>query len=164
MDLTCSIPREGNVWPGLIIKTSKQDLLAGNGVFATKAIPAGLRIPIYGALLTEAQFSELETKSQDTHTFKLHNSSSDHVYIDGRPSIMPYNGVGGEGMYIAMMMNEPCRGKPNCIFKGNTVQVAKDLEAGEELTLSYGPGYRRSYSVSAYCDRKCSYPKLNNFK
>lgn len=64
-----------------------------------------------------------------------------------------------------MLANEPSgRKKPNCvIFKGLLV-VATALAAGDELTVSYGPHYRRlCYTPSPCCLRKCRYPALDKF-
>jgi hypothetical protein len=157
------------IWPGLEVHKSVQNDKAGDGVFAVDKIKAGLKIPVMGDNITQTDLEELEKKHEDTHVRLRHRAEGDVIAIDGRPSIMPYNGVGGNGMYIAMMINEPARGKPNCIFKGDFVQVAMDIAAGKELTISYGPGgpngYRRiGYKVSKFCERKCEYRKLAKFR
>ena len=61
------------------------------------------------------------------------------------------------------MINEPRQGKPNCIIKGKFVQLAQNLQSGEELTVSYGESYRRGYVSSRYCKLKCTYPELNKY-
>ena len=91
------------------------------------------------------------------------------LYVDGHPEQCPYMSVGGRGMHIAMMINEPKGGrggkKPNCIFTGLYVQIAINLYAGDELTVSYGPAtYKRfGYRPSSSTLRKCAYPLLKKF-
>lgn len=153
----------GFYWPGLAVRASEQAKKAGKGVFATKELPAGTKIPILGRATTEEEFKDLEERHKDTHVFGI--NGKEYPYVNGDPKIEPFHGVGGNGLYIAMMINEPSRKKPNCIFKGNFVQIAQTLQAGQELTISYGAGYRRvGYKVSQYCRRKCVYDELKKFK
>ena len=44
-------------------------------------------------------------------------------------------------VWLAMMINEPTRKKPNCIFKCDHVVVAQPIKEGEELTVYYGNAY-----------------------
>ena len=153
----------GFIWPCLHTKASLVAPGAGDGLFATSNLHAGVKIPLLGRPIGHEELETLEARNADTHIVAI--SGKSHSYLDGNPSFEPFCGIGGRGLYIAMMANEPCRGKPNCVFRGNFLQVAMDVAAGEELTISYGKSYRRSgYRPSSYCFRKCSYPKLLKFK
>ena len=168
------------MWPGLIVRSSGQAKKAkkakkaknaenaGLGVFATTDIDAGMKIPVFGVPLTHEGVEKLKGCEQDTHIMRQPRGRrrlpGGYIAVDGRPGNAPYNGVGGRGLFIAMMINEPSRKKPNCIIMGQFVQLAQNLRLGDELTVSYGESYRRiGYVPSRYCKQKCSYPQLKKF-
>jgi hypothetical protein len=162
--------KEYAIWPWLTVRDSEQGVCAGLGVFATHEIFAGLKIPIYGTMLTQEDFDQKEEQNKVTHVYANNVPGTPFLYLDGNPDQSPYMSVGGRGMYIVMMINEPKRGrgggkKPNCIFKGLYVQVASKLEVGDELTISYGAdSYKRNgYIPSNSSLRKCVYPRLAKF-
>jgi hypothetical protein len=119
-------------WPGLEVKKSKEKN-AGDGVFATKALPVGTMIPIIG------QFHEGETPSALTHSWQYYGKNSG--YVDGHPDHNPFKKVGNYGLSIAMMLNESTSKTHTCKFKMDHVVVAKNLKAGDELIVDYGPAY-----------------------
>lgn len=137
-------------WPTLEVKTSKVSAYAGLGVFAKDSLPVGSMIPVMGARDAEVCNNMYLKRTQDGSV------------INGDPHINPYNGIGSHGASIALMVNEPSRGKPNCLFVNKTdcLITNKRIRAGSELTVHYGDGYRRvNYCVS---DDDTWYESLND--
>ena len=123
-------------WPGLTIRKSEQnDGHAGQGVFATHRLKPGLMIPILGLEISDKRMNQLIVQDCFTHGTVLY----DGTCIDARESF--------GGLTIWARINEPSRRKPNCVFKLDSVVVAKPIKAGEELTLYYGNEYQRPYKL-----------------
>jgi len=115
---------------------------AGKGVFACKDIPRGFQIPYIGKVYDpDVEF--------DDYTYTL--LAEDGRSIDGNPSYnrSPYN--------VAFRVNDPPKGnRPNCkfevskgwtvIFSPMSIQTNRNISAGEELFVDYGPGYVRSWN------------------
>lgn len=109
----------------------------GNGVFATRDLPAGTEIIDYrGRLLTHRQADRLYEGTVDSgHTFLF--TLNDKYVIDGN--------VGGN---VAKWINHSC--DPNCrawsIDAENgdpradrvSIEAVRDIRAGDELTYDYG--------------------------
>lgn len=133
-------------WSGLEVKQSH----GRGGVFATKNIPRGTLIPILGSITKKPPSAADNT---DTHNWQyLNQPGIKGITIDGRPHINGHRGIGSFALGIAMMLNESDR--PNCIFKYNYAVVVRDVKAGEELTVYYGPAYegirrRHNYTINA---------------
>jgi hypothetical protein len=119
-------------WPELELKQSNQPN-AGKGVFARVNIPVGTMVPLLGKVISSAEHDKLMTSLQATHTFSFYRTN---IIINGNPRI------NNHGLNIAMMTNEPCKKRPNCIFKLGFLVVAKHIKVGEELTVYYGNTYR----------------------
>jgi hypothetical protein len=152
-------------WHGLCIGPSQQCKVpnATNlGVFASdEGVSVGLCIPIIGIAVPAEDVADMTSRNDATHLFTTTNERKLKEVVDCRPIGSIYRGVGVNGQAIAGMINEPRRGVPNCVIRGNDIVVAKDLDGGVELTVSYGAEYVRNYQVSVYCLRKCRYAKLD---
>lgn len=123
------------IWPGLEVKTSVQNKHAGEGVFATQHIPAGLVLPLVGKVLTDDEYQKLNNEQRATHIIQYRNT-----YIDAK---LPY-----QGLAIFARINEPTKKAPNCMFRKNVLVVIKPLSPGTELTVWYGVDYIRDYKIS----------------
>ena len=145
-------PREDGSyeWPGLAVRTSPT--LAGiMGVLAEpgegKTIPAATYIPLLGRRIRARHLDRItsEMRHVDPYCGKMEERGA----VDGNPSHHPHQGVGCKGLAIALMVNEPKRGPPNCIFKRNCLVTTCDIPHGAELTVYYGPSihYVRDYDV-----------------
>ena len=132
------------IWDGL---ETKSTVTAGLGVFATKPLLAGAMIPIIGKKMSESEVEKRKQKHELVHAW-IKNTLTGPV--NGDPSISPYKNVGNYGLSIAMMLNEPSRKKPNCIFKLDHVVVAQRVKAGEELTIFYGDDYKPVRIMKGY--------------
>lgn len=153
----------GYRWPGLRVASSQQGVMSGRGVFAAIPLTAGARVALLGLpIRTQYELEKLKDRHLDTHLVYIANQG----WIDGHPRLRPFDNIGGAGLFIAMMVNEPSgKKKPNCIFEGRYLVIGENIAPGEELTVSYGPVYRRvDYKVSPSSMRKCRYPKLDKFK
>ena len=97
----------GWTWPELEVKQSKEKG-AGQGLFAKVDLVAGTVIPHIGK----------PTTKRGTH---IYNG------LDGNSNILPYKGVGSQGLSIAMLANEPTTKKPRCkltrLFGGHQEQA-----------------------------------------
>ena len=119
---------EGWVWPQLRVATSKEPG-AGLGLFARVPLRTGTMIPYIGQPAT----------GPGTHVFQG---------VDGHPHLDPHRQVGSRGWSVAAMANEPLRKTPRCILSRGCLVVAHPVRAGEELTVYYGDGYQRHYSLA----------------
>jgi hypothetical protein len=149
----------GYTWPALAVRQSQQNVGGGLGVFATRKLKPGIMIPILGHRVAQADGL--------THGWVYYGSIKGAV--DGHPSINPYKGVGSFGLSIAMMVNEPTRAKPNCIFKMDHIVIAEPIRKGEELTVYYGKNYELIRRIKGYTLRNNTYldephPKLYDMR
>jgi len=115
-------------WQELEVRAS-QEPGAGDGVFARVNLPAGTVIPILGKIITGEKFAAMEADRTATHVWNYYQND---VIVDGNPALNKH------GLNIAMMINEPLKKKPNCVFKLNSVVVARPIKKGEELILHHG--------------------------
>jgi hypothetical protein len=128
---TILLPRRdgsGWTWDELEIKKSTEKN-AGNGLFAKTALEAGTVIPHIGK----------PTTKRGTHIF---------AGKDGNPNLNPYNGIGNNGLSIAMMVNESQRKKPRVKFTRGHMVTTRKIKAGEELFGYYGNDYDRAYPMN----------------
>jgi len=115
----------------------------GNGVFATRDIPAGTELIQYkGKLITRAQADEQYDEIYSGHTFLF--ALDDHWIIDGN--------VGGNA---ARWINHSCA--PNCIpylhehpedpRKSRVIiETLRTVRKGEELSYDYGISFDVPYT------------------
>ena len=153
---TC-IPRGWHVeWPDLDVQASAQgNGRSGLGVFARRRLQPWEFIPIFGRTISPSEYHALLAQGLATHV-----SFAGDSLIDGHPRLHPWRGVGGRGLYISSIVNEPTRRKPNLIMRGDKLIVATPIAAGEELLVAYGPEYTRGYNVSKYTLAKQRYLAL----
>ena len=145
-------------WPDLDIRQSEQGGGQGGlGVFASRNLQPWEFIPIFGQQLSPEKYNTLLQQQLATHVFHIGNQ-----LIDGHPRRHPSAGVGGHGLYIAALVNEPTRCKPNVIIRGSRLVVARAIPQGAELLVSYGPEYQRNYHVSRFALVKQYYPALEH--
>ena len=143
-------------WPDLVIRQSGQgDNRSGLGVFAGRDLRPWEFVPIIGQHLTTAEYQSLVQQRLATHVFSIGAS-----LIDGHPRLRPWAGIGGRGSYVASLVNEPTRCKPNVLIRGSRLVVACPIARGNELLVSYGPLYQRDYLVSRYVYSKQHYAAL----
>jgi len=112
----------------------RRSTIHGNGVFATRDIPAGVRLIEYrGRLITHAQALRIYGGTADSgHTFLF--TLNDRYVIDGN--------VGGN---VARWINHSC--DPNCEAvdedddgaRGGRIMIItlRPIAAGEEITFDY---------------------------
>uniref|UniRef100_A0A6C0BNI0 SET domain-containing protein n=1 Tax=viral metagenome TaxID=1070528 RepID=A0A6C0BNI0_9ZZZZ len=153
-------------WPKLEVKEFPGQ---GYGVYATERLSAGIAVPILGKVLTKF---ELDTKlgtAQASHIWEIRSLKPGWpytTYIDGNPRYKPYKRVGSGGLAIAMMVNEPSRTKPNCIFKRDCLITADTIKAGEQLTAFYDnprdPNYEATRRLKNYSIAKNRYYKAQD--
>jgi hypothetical protein len=117
-------------WDGIEVKQSTH----GKGVFATKTLKKFTCIPILGHVLK----SSLDALNYKSHYWKMAGHGKKGTLIDGHPSINT------DGRNIGMMLNEPHKGGPNCIFWKDLVVTIKPLKVGTELFVYYGSMYPRA--------------------
>jgi hypothetical protein len=125
----------GFAWPCIEVRMSTIEK-GGAGVFATQNLKPGLMFPLIGRSIPEDTFAQMQQNGTCTHCWVTTRGP-----VDGHPSINPFHNVGNRGLSIAMMINEPTRTKPNCIFKLDHVITARRIRKGEELTIYYGAQY-----------------------
>jgi hypothetical protein len=168
--ITVIEPRaEGNgfVWDDLALKPTGQGG-GGSGVFATRDLPVGTTIPIVAVEVEDWD----EAKHGASHgwvRYVVKLKEDDRPKLDGHPSVHPFRGVGSFGLAIAMMLNEPSRGKPNCVFRLNAVVVQTRVPANTELTVFYGDMYEQirqaaGYSLDGNPDRHSTVPHVLELK
>jgi hypothetical protein len=116
-------------WNGLTVKQSKHGL----GVFTTKALKKFTCIPILGKVIDKGT----EAQNNHSHFWKIQGHGLRGTRIDGHPS------VNNNNLNIAMMLNEPHKGSPNCIFWRDMIVIIKPLKADIELFCWYGKMYPR---------------------
>lgn len=117
-------------WDGLIVKQS----INGKGVFATKVLKKFTMIPIMGKVIDK----ETQAQNNHSHYWKMQCHGNHGTRIDGHPS------VNNNNLNIAMMINEPNKGAPNCIFWKDMVVVIKTVKPDTELVVWYGELYPRA--------------------
>ena len=142
-------------WPALEVKESEQGHGSGLGVFCKRALQPWECLPIYGRPLTPDRYDDLKAQHLVTHVSFTRNGR-----VDGHPRYRPWQGVGGRGLYLSSLVNEPRRKKPNVIMRGSNLVVAQPIAAGDELLVSYGPQYKRDYPVSRFTLTKQHYAAL----
>ena len=142
-------------WPALEVKDSEQGQASGLGVFSTRALHPWECLPINGRLLTPDRYNDLKARHGATHVSFTRNGK-----VDGHPRYKPWQGIGGRGLYISSLVNEPRRKKPNVVMRGNNLVVAQPIAAHEELLVSYGQQYTRDYPVSRFTLAKQHYAAL----
>ena len=122
-------------WDELEVKQSEEPG-GGLGVFAKVKLTPGTIIPILGKKISEAEFNRLEKSQTATHCWVFYQQQKkDNFVLNGDPALNKH------GINIAMLINEPSKKKPTCLFKLNSVVVAENIKVGEELTVWYGRSY-----------------------
>ena len=154
---------DGNFkWNELEVKTSGQG--GGKGVYAKQDLKVATVVVIFGVPVSKWTHHD-HGPSHGWVRKKVGVKKENQPKLDGHPSLYPYKGVGSFGLAIAMMLNEPTKGKPSCIFKFNSVVVQRRIKKGEELTVFYGDVYERNtYSVEGNSMRKWVNNKLWELK
>jgi hypothetical protein len=129
-------------WPQVRLGESKQ-VGGATGVFAgPDGLHAGDLFPFVGRIISEKEVADRRADYSLTHGYIYeYQGSKGGPAVDGHPNHHPYNQVGGFGLCIAMMVNEPTTLKPNCVFKRDHLLVAKHIKSGDELLVWYGNGY-----------------------
>ena len=107
---------------------------------AKKRMVAGMWIPVHGRPTTQ----------KGTHVFLV----GPNQWVDAHPDHDPFEGVGGAGLFIAGMVNEPSRGQINVKLYPGYLLVVRDIAVGCELVTNYGTlvEYTRYYTVSKDID------------
>jgi hypothetical protein len=152
------------VWDELHLGPSRQSG-AGLGVFASSNLTPGTMVPILGMPLTESDIHALQRQSKLTHAWTATNLAC----IDGHPKHYPHGNVGCFGLAIVMMICEPNKKAPNCIFKKDYLVISSRIKAKQELLVFYGARYEsirieRGYSLheNSHFNSmvECTYPGL----
>jgi hypothetical protein len=117
----------------------------GLGVFAACNLPRFCFIPIAAV---PQELVEGTGAGSETHGWVVSLAGKRECSIDGRPGVHPHpvTGVGSFGLAISSLINEPtrCNMVPNCVFKfNNYVVTVRPLRAGQQLSVYYGPKYKR---------------------
>lgn len=131
----------GWIWPRLKVGTST--ITSGKGVFAVDELVAGCVIPIIAC-----QVKQWVTERGHTHGW-IRIGHKKKQLLDGHPSLFTHMDTGSFGLAIAMMINEASKGRPNCIFKRNSIIVQERIKPNEELTIFYGDGYERDWTPAS---------------
>lgn len=131
----------------------------GRGLRAAVRIPAHSAIRYYGEKINRQTMIERRSVGKSNYILKVTN---DH-FIDSHPDLdLPKN------MCIAGLINEPSIGeRVNCrlISRRDYIVIAVDIEAGEELLMSYGVlGCSRGYNVGNLKLPTIQYKQNNNKK
>lgn len=142
----------GFFWDELYIQPSTEKG-AGFGVFAKKKLPIGTMIPILG--------KRVESVEGLTHGWEYYRSTE---FVDGNPSLNPFDGIGNYGLSIAMMVNETTSKKFNCHFKLDHVVAVRDINKDEELFVDYGTLYEVIRKQKGYTLDRNPFRFLDNSK
>jgi hypothetical protein len=87
----------------------------GNGIFAATDIAACTCFPVWGIDILKRQ--DIPIGDASSHWLEI--KSNELIGVDGSPLIAPYHGIGGQGGFIMLLLNEPRHDKiANCIFIG----------------------------------------------
>lgn len=141
-------------YPQLQVKPVSSEV--GDGVFARVAIEPNSVLVYYGVELIKELYEQLKAQSYLEPDKRLTDyivaSGRIGVHIDGSPRHQPHNAVGGHGRYIAAKVNEPMVGSTantiltSIVMEGKKMPAMitiRRIEAGEQLTTSYGGEYTR---------------------
>jgi hypothetical protein len=80
-----------------------------------------------------------------------HVIHSKHGLADGHRRLDAYNHVGGRGLFLVQLANEPSgHSKQNARLENRYLQLLQDVHAGMEILTYYGPSYPRTYAVNEY--------------
>ena len=144
---------EKYVWSELEVRKSGEPG-GGNGVFARVALSAGTMIPILGIRIKPAKVAILKKQNKATHISEYRG-----LIINGDPEINK------TGLNIALLVNEPSKTKPNCVFKLGFLVVAQSIKPGGELTVFYGNDYGRvGYSLAGNRHLDGEYPAMDRIQ
>jgi len=135
-------------WPDLEVKKSVQSTQAGRGVFARRRLEKDTQIRYYGCKIDGNEEKKLEKEGKDAYICRL----TDDILYNADAIAAPWDGIGGDGLFIAAMINEAALAAPNCEmvqFDNCDIRVCtlRAIEKGEELTSYYGPNCERSYPI-----------------
>lgn len=136
---------------------------AGDGVFATRAIPAGTDLGGYeGKRITEAEWQELRKQNKWQYVMSLPECAYPHIkpftMIDGRQdgsihAKINYAPAPFQNVEIAYFCEEPYV----------RILTKREIAAGEELLMDYGPDYDYSFmkepKVKQYFARRATAAK-----
>ena len=151
-------PRRGGdgsyAWDDFEVRASGEGPDAGLGLFATRALSAGLMVPIVGELVaSEEEALRLVAADEFTHGYQY----DDGRYVDARAHL--------GGLAIWARANEPTRKRPNCVYKLDCLVTARRVRKGEELVVYYGDAYtRRGYSLAKNRFLGSHYPELDGMR
>ncbi len=136
-------------WPGLEVRPSS--IGNGLGVFATKDLAIGLVVPILGVPVNEHEYDEMLLGLRSmSHFWKA--TRADFIGFDGNPDLNT------SGLNIAMMVNEDCHRKPNCIFSCDHLVTMLKIKQGDELSVYYGSDYvRNGYKLNGNINKCLNY-------
>lgn len=149
--------QQGWTWPQLKVREIAG---IGRGLFAAADLLAGTCIPIIGLKISNEEFRHYYDGNIEPYVNYIIHKITSKTYV----LMIDALGKDYNGRSITGLINEPqdmC--KPNCIWKGDFVVVAKKIQKGQQLTISYGPSYRRAYKVNVWVESKCEYPALKGF-
>ena len=130
------------------IKVAPDPNIGQHGVIATRNIPPGTMFPIIGKWLPEEEIQTLtEGDPIKSHLWIYRHGLRGGV--DGRPSLD--KNAGCKGLAIAMMVNEPDKGKDaNCILARDCLITVKHINKGVFLSAHYGEGYKNIRARQKY--------------
>lgn len=98
------------------------------GVFSKVELQPGTVIPILGVQITEAVLDTMMSQINATHVWRYNLRRQPKLFVDGHPD--------STGLNIAMMLNEPIKSAPNCIFDQDGLGCSCiRYPSGHELTV-----------------------------
>jgi hypothetical protein len=151
--------QQGWTWPQLEVREIAG---IGRGLFAAANLAAGTCIPIIGLKISNEEFTHYYDGNIEPYVNYIIHKITSKTYV----LMIDALGKDYNGRSITGLINEPIwpdKRKPNCIWKWDYVVVAQKIQKGQQLTISYGPSYRRAYKVNASVKSKCQYPALKGF-
>ena len=171
--------REAREWQWKYVHVAQRGKMLG--LYASVDLPKYTRIPYFGSVILgkraidewfEKIYAIYKDKPRRLHKrLSYRFCPSSQIQIDACP--IKIGTVGGDGLYIAGMCNEPDRKmKANAVFRGGSkptlleaspsrngheplnayawIVLAKSVRAGEEVTVHYGNDYaRQGYKAGA---------------
>ena len=131
-------------------------------MFASVDLTPGTIIPILAKKITQAEFDKLKKSHTAIHIWDYYQSK-DNIILNGDPKLNTH------GLNISMLINEPSKKMPNCIFKLNSIVVAMPIKKGEELYVYYGRAYepvrkKMGYSLEGNKHLEAHYPDMDKIK
>lgn len=147
-------------WPDLEIKKTNK----GKSVFAKRVLFEGTLIPYLGQRLSYNNCSKLYDQYEKTNPKRLQYIMQEayDVLIDGFPELDKRN------LFIGSFINEPSQHEQaNCKIMrlyglpGTVIMATQEIYPGEELTMFYGPHWKRKgYRLGLDCIQPYYQPRV----